>query len=90
MATIASLLRDHVTLRVRSVDRIFLQGYVPKLMTAHQVVRFLLDRGFSIPSPVLLAKMGRGYVAAIDRFADEHAVPMVRFGKAGVPHEVGS
>jgi hypothetical protein len=33
MATIASLLGDHATLRVRSVDRIFLHGYVPKLMT---------------------------------------------------------
>jgi hypothetical protein len=59
VASIASLLRDRVTLRVRSVDRIFLQGYVPRLMTAHQVVRFLLDRGFAIPSPVLVAKMGR-------------------------------
>jgi hypothetical protein len=81
VATIASLLRDRVTLRVRSVDRIFLQGYVPRLMTAHQVVRFLLDRGFSIPSPALLAKMGRAYVAAIDRFAEDHAVSVVRFGK---------
>lgn len=33
MATIASLLRDHVTLQVRSIDRLFLQGYVSKLMT---------------------------------------------------------
>jgi hypothetical protein len=30
VATIASLLRDRVTLQVRSVDRIFLPGYVPK------------------------------------------------------------
>lgn len=33
MATISSLLADHVTLRARSVDRLFLQGYVPRLMT---------------------------------------------------------
>jgi hypothetical protein len=45
VATIASLLRDRVTLRVRSVDRLFLQAYVPKLMTSFQVVRFLLDLG---------------------------------------------
>jgi hypothetical protein len=81
VATIASLLRDRVTLRVRSVDRLFLQAYVPKLMTAHQVVRFLLDRGFSIPSPALLARIGRGYVAAIDRFAERNAIPVLRFGK---------
>ena len=33
MATISSLLADHVSLQVRSVDRLFLQGYVPRLMT---------------------------------------------------------
>jgi hypothetical protein len=59
VATIASLLRDHVTLRVRSVDRLFLQAYVPRLMTSFQVVRFLLDRGYPIPSPALLGRIGR-------------------------------
>jgi hypothetical protein len=86
VATISSLLRDRVTLRARSVDRLFLQGYVPKLMTQHQVVRFLLDRGFSIPSPALLGKQGRAYVAAIERFARDNGVPVVRFVK-GVSKE---
>jgi hypothetical protein len=81
VATIASLLRDRVTLQVRSVDRLFLQAYVPRLMTSFQVVRFLLDRGFNIPSPALLGKIGRAYVAAIDRFAARHAIPVLRFGK---------
>jgi hypothetical protein len=62
VATISSLLADHVTLQVRSVDRLFLQGYVPRLMTEGQVIRFLLDRGFPIPSPAVLGKIGRGYV----------------------------
>jgi hypothetical protein len=33
VATIRSLLRDRVSLRVRSVDRIYLQAYVPRLMS---------------------------------------------------------
>jgi hypothetical protein len=33
MADYATLLRDHVTLTCRSIDRIFLQAYVPKLQT---------------------------------------------------------
>src|SRR5262245_4929624 len=37
----ATLLRDHVTLTCRSVDRIFLQGYVPKLKTVGGVCQFL-------------------------------------------------
>jgi hypothetical protein len=81
VATIASLLRDHVTLQVRSVDRLFLQAYVPKLMTPFQVVRFLLDRGNPIPSPALLGKIGRAYIAAIDRFAEDNEIPVVRFAK---------
>jgi hypothetical protein len=48
-------------------------------MTAHQVVRFLLDRGVSIPSPTLLGKMGRAYATAIDRYAAEHDIAVVRF-----------
>ena len=81
MATIASLLRDRVTLRVGSVDRLFLQGYVPRLMCEGQVVRFLLDRGYPIPSPALLGRIGRAYVKQIERFAADHEVPLVRFRK---------
>ena len=62
MATISSLLADHVTLQVRSVDRLFFQGYVPRLQTQFQVIRFLLDRGFPIPSPAVLGRIGREYV----------------------------
>ena len=88
MATISSLLADHVTLQVRSVDRLFLQGYVPRLQTQGQVIRFLLDRGFPIPSPALLGKMGREYVAAINRFVAEHEIPVVRFVKGDVKEEI--
>jgi hypothetical protein len=58
MATIASLLADHVTLEVRSVDRILVAGYLPRLQTEGLVVRFLLDRGYPVPSPYVLGKIG--------------------------------
>jgi hypothetical protein len=88
VATISSLLADHVTLRVRSVDRLFFQGYVPKLQTAGMLIRFLLDRGFRIPSPVLLGKIGRAYSAAIDQFALDHELPVVRFAKHDCKEDV--
>ena len=69
MATIASLLRERVSLQVNSVDRIFLAGYVPKLQSERMVVRFLLDSGFPIPSPAALGKIGAAYVRAIERFS---------------------
>jgi hypothetical protein len=88
MATIASLLAEHVRLRVRSVDRIFLHGYVPRLQTQGLVVRFLLDQGFPIPSPALLGRIGRRYVDAIDRFARNRAIPVVRFKKDDCKEDV--
>ncbi len=33
MSDHATILRDHTTLRRRSVDRFFLQGYVPQLQS---------------------------------------------------------
>ena len=88
MATISSLLADHVSLQVRSVDRLFLQGYVPRLMTEGQVIRFLLDRGFPIPSPAVLGKIGRHYAHAIDQFALDHEIPVVKFVKGDVKEEI--
>jgi hypothetical protein len=51
-----------VTLAVRSVDGIFLQDYVPKLMCQAQVIRFLLHRSYPIPVPAMLGKIGRACV----------------------------
>jgi hypothetical protein len=81
MATTSSLMREPTTLQVNSVDRIFLAGYVPKLQSEGQVVRFLLDRGFPIPSPAALGKIGEGYVRAIERFATRNRIPIVHFKK---------
>ena len=61
---------------------------MPRLMTQGQVIRFLLDRGFPIPSPALLGKIGRAYVQAIDRFRLEQDVPMVHFKKGDVKEDI--
>jgi hypothetical protein len=51
MTDYATLLRDHVTLKIRSIDRVLLQGYVPQLQTVGHVCRFLRwQRNFPIPS----------------------------------------
>src|SRR6266511_4239797 len=81
MATVGSLLRDRITLQVRSVDRIFLQAYVPGLQTMHQVIRFLLHRGYPIPSPAALGKIGRSFVADIERFIEGNHIPVFLFVK---------
>jgi hypothetical protein len=89
VATISSLLTDHVSLRVQSVDRIFLAGYVPGLQCVGQLVRFLLDHvAGNMPSPAILGRIGRGYVEAVDRFALDHEIPVVRFAKRACKEDV--
>jgi hypothetical protein len=78
----AALLRDHVTLKVRSIDRIFLQGYVPQLQSMGQVCTFSRwRRGFPIPSSAAFGKIGDQYVKDIQGFAESHCVPLVHFEK---------
>src|SRR5215831_15280440 len=77
-----TLLRDRVTLKCRSIDRIFLQAYVPKLQSVGQVCTFLRwRRKFHIPSSAAFGKIGEAYVQAILEFAKAHGIPVVRFEK---------
>jgi hypothetical protein len=82
MADYSTLLRDHVTLTCRSIDRIFLQAYVPKLQTVGWVCQFLRwRRGYVIPSSAAFGKIGDAYVAEVHRWAKQHNVPVVHFAK---------
>ncbi len=80
MPDINEILRDHVTLEVECMDRIYLNGYVPKLQTGGQLVRFMIERlGKPIPSPSLLGKITQGFVAAVKQFATDNEIPVVKF-----------
>jgi hypothetical protein len=89
VADYSTLLRDHVTLKCRSLDRIFLQGYVPKLQTVGQVCTFLRwQRGFRIPSSAAFGQIGEQYAKAVERFAKQHGIPVVHFEKGQNKEEV--
>jgi hypothetical protein len=89
MAGYSALLRDRVTLAVRSVDRIFLQGYVPHLQTAGWCARFLREqRGFGYPSSAAFGEAGKAYEAAIRKFAAANAIPVIRFARGDNREEV--
>jgi hypothetical protein len=78
MADYAMLLRDHVTLKCRSIDRIFLQAYVPKLQSVGQVCIFLRWlRKIRIPSSAAFGKIGAGYEKAIRRRRRRSAIGWV-------------
>lgn len=79
-ANILSILHDHVTLTVRCLDRLYLNGYVPTLQTPGQLVHFLHEHlGYPIASPALFPPMHDRFVQAVHRFADEQQIPIVPF-----------
>jgi len=89
MADYSTLLRDHVTLTCRSIDRIFLQAYVPKLQTVGWVCSFLRwQRGFQIPSSAAFGRIGDAYVAEVHRFAEQHRIPVIHFAKGECKEEI--
>ena len=58
MPNVHELIRDHVTLSIRCLDRLYLHAYLPKLQTSGGLCYFLRDhRGYPIPSPALFAPM---------------------------------
>src|SRR6516162_501267 len=89
MSNYGLLLHDHVTLRCRSIDRIFLQAYVPRLQAVGEVCTFLRwQRKFPIPSSAAFGKIGEEYVRAVHRFAEAKGIPVVYFKKGQNKEEV--
>jgi hypothetical protein len=77
---IAAIIRHHVSLEVRCIDRLYLHAYAPKLQTSGGLCYFLTDHlGYPIPSPALLKPMRDRLIAAVDRFVERHATPVVEF-----------
>jgi hypothetical protein len=82
MTNYGTLLRDHITIRCRSIDRIFLQAYVPRLQAVGDVCMFLRwQRKYPIPSSAAFGKIGDAYVKAVYRFAEANHIPVVHFKK---------
>jgi len=77
---INELLRDHVTLEVECIDRMYLNGYVPTLQVPGQLISFLVGhRKQPIPSPVLLGRMTQKLIQDIKEYAEENETPIVHF-----------
>ena len=80
--TVNDVLDGHVGLDMECLDRIYLNGYVPNLQVGGQVVSFMTAHlGNPIPSPAIMEKIGTAFRRAVDRFAEDNQIPVVRFGK---------
>jgi len=77
----SDILNGHVSLDIECLDRVYLNGYVPNLQVGGQVVQFLARRGFPIPSPAVVNRIGERFRESVRRFAQSNGIPVVKFGK---------
>ncbi len=79
MGTVARLLAENVTFRCRSVDRVGIRGYIPGLQYEGGLVKFLVKRGNTIPSPAALLRNHDRMVAELDALTAGRGLDVVRF-----------
>ena len=73
---IADIIRRHVSLEVRCIDRMYLHAYMPKLQTSGGLCYFLRDYlGHPIPSPALFKPLHDRFTTAVEQFVTHHAIP---------------
>jgi len=79
---VAEIIRDHVTLQLRCVDRLYLNGYCPALQSGGGGVAFLRRVcGQAIPSPVGLGTVTEGFKHTLRDLAERQGIPWIEFRK---------
>lgn len=69
-ASLASIMRDQVSLSVTCLDRLYVNGYVPTLQSPGHLVRFCREHlGRPIPSLALFRPLDDHFVQAVETFA---------------------
>ena len=80
--SLAELLREHVRLEVESIDRMYLNVYIPKLQRESGASWFLKQqRKYPVASSAAMAPISRAFVEAIEGDAQTHQIPLLRFEK---------
>ena len=80
--SLAEILHEHVTLEVESIDRMYLNIYIPKLQRESGASWFLKQqRQYPVASSAAMAPISRAFVEAIESYAQKQQVPVLRFEK---------
>ena len=80
--SVAEILREHVTLEVEGIDRMYLNTYVPGLQYESGVAAFFRrHRGYPFASSVLMDPISKAFVTAIHAFVHAQGVPLITFEK---------
>src|SRR5947207_7252310 len=80
--SVAEILREHVTLEIEGIDRMYLNVYVPQLQREGGVASFFrFHRGYPFASSVLMEPISKAFIGALERFARQEKIPVVTFRK---------
>ena len=80
--SVAEVLSEHVTLAIEGIDRMYLNGYVPKLQYEMGVVGFFRKHlGYTFASSALMDPITKRFIASIEAFVRERGVPLIPFKK---------
>jgi hypothetical protein len=78
--SVAEILGKHVTLEVESIDRMYLNVYVPRLQSERGVVAFFrYHRGHPFASSALMDPISKAFIRALEAFAAREHVPLLTF-----------
>lgn len=79
---VSDVIDKHVVFETESIDRMYLNVYQPMLQTGGGVsVFFRGHRGEAFATALVMSRMTRAFVAAVERFAREQHLPIVPFEK---------
>ena len=80
--TVAEVLREHVTLEVEGIDRMYLNVYVPALQRAGGVASFFrFHLGNRFASSALMDPITKAFIGRMEQFAKQEKIAIVPFEK---------
>ena len=79
---VCEILKNHTTLEVEQIDRLYLNGYIPRLQAPGMFAYFVREiLGMPVVSTAAVSEMTRDFVRRIERFAKDEEVELVKFSR---------
>jgi hypothetical protein len=80
--SVGDILSEHVALEVESIDRMYLNLYVPLLQTPRGVAHFFINLlGYHFASSALMQPITKAFISQIESFAESEGIDIVTFKK---------
>ena len=87
--SVSEVLSEHVQFEIESIDRMYLNLYIPQLQRAEGCAHFFrYHRGQPLPSSALMAPMTKSFVRNIENFAKREGIDLILFKKGQNKEEV--